>query len=132
MNCNYACNKCVNFYKTTSVVNNGKNLVLTIPNTASGKILNCQDFCICVAQNIPSSTGIVNVVINVNGASYTAITECCANNLYSDQITSRRVYRFRFATDTNCFILKSKNICKTKYIFPVNSVTNGSVSNNEQ
>lgn len=120
MNCNFnsscSCNACKNFAKTTAVALVGNTLVLTIPNTS---LCNCSTKCIMIAQPIPSTvTANTNVAISINGVTYTAITPCCANNLYADQITSYKVYSFKFATDTLCFIYKGGwRLCPTKHIF---------------
>lgn len=112
------CGGCTHFVKTTAVAVSGSVLTLTIPQDTYS---NGEKVCICVAQSIPdtiTSTMTVAIVIGTETTQYPLRTPC-GNNVYADQIRSRRVYHTNVASDTASFIVSKKELCKTAYNYPI-------------
>lgn len=112
----FGCGGCPKFTKSTSIALSGSTLTITIPNV---KITNKCGLCIALAQCIPDTvTQDTTVVIAVNGTTFQLINTC-GNNVYGDQLRSRRVLHVTFATDTKIAMVSNSRLCKTEHSFPV-------------
>lgn len=113
----FGCGGCEHFVRTNSVTLVDSVLVLNIPQkTYSNK----EKVCICVAQAIPVVTSAQTVAITIgNSATQYPLRTKCGNNVYADQIRSRRVYHANAATDTASFVVPDCELCKTGFNFPL-------------
>lgn len=95
---------------TTDVAVTGDNLVLTIPE---GTYVNCENYVIRVAQDIPSTaTNLMPVVIQIGtAATQYPVLRKCGHHLYANQIRTRRNYILKVAADTSSFVLICGYIC---------------------
>ena len=122
----FGCGGCEHFVRTNSVTLVGNVLVLNIPQKSYS---NKEKVCICVAQAIPTVTSVNTVAITI-GTSTTQypLRTRCGNNVYADQIRSRKVYRTNVATDTASFIVPRCELCRTGFNFPIIPTTATSVA----
>lgn len=95
---------------TTAVAVSGDNLVLTIPE---GTYVNCENYVIRIAQDIPATaTNLMPVVLVIgSGSTQHPILRRCGHHLYANQIRTRRNYVLKVAADTGSFILVGGYIC---------------------
>ena len=113
----FGCGGCKHFIRTNSVSLVGDVLVLNIPQKSYS---NRERVCICVAQAIPAVTSANTVAITIGiGVTQYPLRTKCGNNVYADQIRSRRVYHTDVATDTASFITSPCELCKTGFNFPI-------------
>lgn len=87
---------------STSVVNSGSNIEITVPD-----FVICNGVCrnLIIAQKIPALDTPVPVILVVNGTKFQMLLEN-GNYLYSDQINCRRCYTIQFATDSSLVVVK--------------------------
>lgn len=122
--CSCACNK----YKTQSVTVVGSNLVLDLGKTPKNTLVNGQTLNFIICQDIPALSKPIPIAFKINGVVYVAITNK-GNRVYSDQLLKCKCYHMTFATDTQCPVVNSYNLCPTDYVFPT---IQGSVPSTEE
>ncbi len=109
------CGGCCHFVRTTSITLSGTVLTLTIP---AQNINNKQKLCICLAQSLPEGiTQDVTVSVMVGTREIMAITRS-GNELYADQLRSRKVIHFTAATSLPALVADCKSLCPTAHVFP--------------
>lgn len=126
MSCNlynnngFGCGGCSHFVRTNSVTLTAGVLILNIPDSVL-PLDNKEKVCICVAQTLPSTVTSTNTVAITIGASATQypLRTTCGNNVHADQIRSRKVYHTNVASDVPAFTIKSCELCRTGFNFPV-------------
>lgn len=121
MSCPYfgpsGCGNCKFFVKSTAVAVVGSNLQITIPTVT---LENHQRLCICIAQAIPNTATPSMPVTILNGATVLNVVLRNGNNLYADQVRSRKVLHTVVATDTLSAVLcDTACFCPTSHTFPV-------------
>lgn len=95
-------NRCFVMVKTTAVAIVGNQLVLTIP---AGNYYDCENVKICICQTLPAGilpTQTVGIKLGTAATIYPTRTKC-GHNIYTDQVSSRKPYVFKVATDTATF-----------------------------
>ena len=124
MICNYynkqfGCGGCCHFVRTNSVEVSGGKLVLDIPQLKVA-LINRQKVCVCIAQAIPQDMKAEHkVVITIDGGKEYPLMNKLGNNVYGDQIRSRRVYHLGLASDNETFAVSECELCRTNYVFPI-------------
>lgn len=118
------CSRCNGLVVSSSLVYDGNNLIVNIPN---GNYLNNSTVCIFIAQDIPSGVNentIVVIQVAGNSTLYQMRTRC-GHNVYGDQICSKRVYCTNVATDTSTFIyIGCRKLRCTNHLFSPTLVSN--------
>ena len=111
MSCKNVCRLCDRLVISTAVTFTGGNLVITIPAGAYND--NC-DYCIVVAQAIPTATTInAPVVIQIGtGAQLYPVTRCDCTPLTACGVRTRTRYKMRVETTITSAIFRLKgNAC---------------------
>lgn len=118
MNCKISkgCNVCNHLIPITSATITGGKLVLNIP---TGTYQNNQRVCLLISQALPVSNTPIPVVITTGTSTIQyLLIDKCGNNIYSDQIRSRRIYCTSFKSDTKLFkYIGCSPLCPTGFIF---------------
>lgn len=136
MNCNFNlnngcnCNSCKNIVTSTSIKLLGDVLTLIIPDMS---LCNGKCVCIKIGQSLPIGiTSNTIVLVQVGLVPRLILTSCIGNFLYADQISSCKIYCFKFATDTQVFLYKGGwRLCQTKHIFGCIPITAVAKLNND-
>lgn len=116
-NCGHGCSNCRHFVTSVSVVDNTAQLVIQIP---SNNYLNNSEVCIAIAQNIPGTSQVRPVKIQIGTATdlYDLIDRD-GHYVYSDQLRKRTIYCTRVATDSLIFIYNGRCCLPcTSFIMP--------------
>ena len=119
MSCNIItkeCNVCRHLTAINSAVITGGKLLLNIP---AGTYFNKQEVCLLISQTLPVSNTPIPVAITIGTSTtqYLLINKC-GNNVYSDQISSRKIYCTSFRSDTKLFMYNGRRpLCCTEFIF---------------
>lgn len=102
MNCKRNCCGCDNLIYTGTVASTSTNVTVTLPSQSM-----CNNECLCfvITTSLPTVASPLPVAIIVGNTTYKMINQC-GNAVYSDQITSRKVYCVSLKTDT----LLAKNV----------------------
>lgn len=94
--CNNQCNCCNNLIYTGTVASTGTNVTVTLP---SQSICNNEKLCFVITTNLPSVASPLPVQIIVGTTTFNMINKN-GNYVYSDQLSSRKVYSVCMKTDS--------------------------------
>lgn len=108
---------CPNLVKSTAVTLVDSQLVISIP---SGVYPNDKQICLAICQALPALTAVYPVVIQIGSSTPYYPLRCRkGHNVYSDQISCRKVYCLNVATDTQSFVyVGTMCLPKTSFTIP--------------
>lgn len=106
----YRCCNCRNRTLSTAIAATATELVITIP---ANTYYNHNKLCLVLAQAIPEITGLpLPVVIQIGTDTTTyPLRDGCGNNIYSDQLRSRRIYQLIVNTESQTFVFRGRRRC---------------------
>lgn len=112
MICTNKCHNCNNITFITTASINNNSLELTIPNM---NICNNTQLCFVITENLPVSETPLPVKVLINGVQFSYINKN-GNYVYSDQLTTRKLYIGRFKTDSLLLVNNRCNLGNTSMI----------------
>lgn len=119
-NCATNCQSCPRLVATTAVAATGGNLVLTIP---SQQLLQGQKICLLIQQAIPTGSDALPVVL-ADGTTNISLINRCGNNVFGDQVRTRRIYNATIGVSPAHAMVTSRNLCPTANILaPISPTT---------
>ena len=118
MECVKNCKLCPRFILSTAVTFADGTLTVNLP---AGSYVNCQKYCIVLAQSIPEATTINAPVVFTIGDGTTTypFVNCDCTPILASQVRTRRVYNTRVNTGVNDGVFKYIGNC----CLPSNSTT---------
>ena len=104
------CKLCNRFILSQSVTFTGGNLIVNLP---AGSYGNGKNYCIVLAQTIPTTTTINASVVFTIGTSTTQypFVNCNCTPVHANQVRTRRIYQTRVNTAVNTGVFKYVGRC---------------------
>lgn len=104
------CKLCDKFILSQSITFTNDTLVVNLP---SGSYENCENYCIVLAQTIPTTTTINSPVVFTIGTDTTqySFVNCNCTPIYASQIRTRRIYKTKVNTAVSTGIFKYIGSC---------------------
>lgn len=111
------CTGCPRFVQSTAIAVSGTVLQITIPKLV---ISNKDKLCVALCQSLPAGITNTMTVQLTDGTNKINVITPCGNNLYADQLRSRKVLHLVVATDVpQAKLITMNNLCSTSRTFPI-------------